>query len=360
MHGTMKTLVHTADSLSLPLLRLIGAVHALFLIAFLATLVALGGKARAEEMPACTGVDLIAAMETNEPEKLTAIRKKAAETLNGQGLLWKIEKAGVEPSFLFGTMHLTDPRVITLPANAQAAFDGAGTVALEALDALDEAKAAATLMSRPDLIMFTDGRTLSSLIPEADRAMVEKALTDRGMPLIAVNAMKPWVVSSAIALPACEMARKKAKAPFLDMKLAKDAKAAGKQMAGLETMLGQLDAMESLPLELHVAGLVDTLALGDTIDDMIETMIVLYTKGDTGMIWPLFEAVSPGKPGAAEGYAEFEKVMVTTRNHGMVESARPLVDQGNAFIAVGALHLPGNDGLVELLRKAGYSVTRAD
>ena len=360
MHGTMKTLVLAADRLSLPLLRLIGAVHVLFLLAFLATLAAVGSRAQAQDMPACTGIDLIAAMENSEPEKLASIRKKAAETLNGEGLLWKIEKAGIEPSFLFGTMHLTDARVITLPANAQAAFDGASTVALEALDALDEAKAAAALMSRLDMIMFTDGRTLSGLIPEADRAMVEAELAKRGMPLVSVNAMKPWVVSSAIALPACEMARKKAKAPFLDMKLAFDAKAAGKQMAGLETMLSQLSAMESLPLELHVAGLVDTLALGDTIDDMIETMIVLYTKGDTGMIWPLFEAVSPGKPGAAEGYAEFEKVMVTTRNHGMASNAAPLIDQGKAFIAVGALHLPGENGLVELLRKAGYTVTRAD
>ena len=49
--------------------------------------------------------------------------------------------------------------------------------------------------------------------------------------------------------------------------------------------------------------------------------------------------------------------MVVERNKTMIKSAKPIIDQGNAFIAVGALHLPGPDGLIELLRKAGYTVT---
>ncbi|MCB1420633.1 MAG: TraB/GumN family protein [Notoacmeibacter sp.] len=355
----MKTRALTADSLSAQALRLLYALNLLFFFAFVATVIALGSKARASDLPACTGKDLVAEMATGDTARLKEIREKAAAVANGSGLLWKIEKDGAKPSWLFGTMHLTDDRVITLPTAAQDAFESAGTVVLEAIDALDQAKASATLLGRPELIMFTDGRTLSSLIPKADRAMVEKALEERGMPLVAVNAMKPWVVSSAIALPACEMARKKAHMPFLDMKLAQEAEASGKQLAGLETMASQLEMMNSLPAELHVAGLVDTLALGDTLDDMIETMIILYTKGETGMIWPLLEAVSPNKPGAAEGYAEFEQIMVTKRNHGMAENAVPFLDKGNAFIAVGALHLPGAEGLIELLRARGYKVSPA-
>ena len=46
--------------------------------------------------------------------------------------------------------------------------------------------------------------------------------------------------------------------------------------------------MASLPMDFHIKGLVDTLKLGDRIDDVIETMIVLYANGDTGMFWPLF------------------------------------------------------------------------
>ena len=49
--------------------------------------------------------------------------------------------------------------------------------------------------------------------------------------------------------------------------------------------------------------------------------------------------------------------MIVERNKTMIKSAEPIIDAGNAFIAVGALHLPGPDGLIEQLRKAGHTVT---
>jgi uncharacterized protein YbaP (TraB family) len=169
--------------------------------------------------------------------------------------------------------------------------------------------------------------------------------------------MKPWMLTAMLALPACELARKAAGASVLDVKLAEDAKAAGKKLEGLETVADQLGAMASLPIDFHIRGLVDTLKLGDRADDMIETMIVLYQSGQTGMFWPLFRAVLP--PGGEDeaGYAAFEETMVTARNRNMVAKAASILDEGDAFIAVGALHLPGPNGLVELLRKDGYTVS---
>ena len=169
--------------------------------------------------------------------------------------------------------------------------------------------------------------------------------------------MKPWMLSALVALPACEMARKAAGAPVLDVKLAEDAKAAGKKLEGLETIADQLHAMASLPMEFHLKGLIDTLKLGDRMDDVIETMIELYVQGDTGTFWPLFRAVLPDEEADKAGYAAFEQAMIVERNKTMIKNAEPIIDAGNAFIAVGALHLPGPDGLIELLRKAGHTVT---
>ena len=115
--------------------------------------------------------------------------------------------------------------------------------------------------------------------------------------------------------------------------------------------------MASLPMDFHMKGLVETLKLGDRMDDVIETMIVLYEREDTGMFWPLFRAVLPSSDGDEAGYAAFEETMITSRNRTMAENAEPILAKGNAFIAVGALHLPGPEGLVELFRKAGYTVT---
>jgi uncharacterized protein YbaP (TraB family) len=144
------------------------------------------------------------------------------------------------------------------------------------------------------------------------------------------------------------------------VKLAEDAKAAGKRLEGLESAADQLRAMASLPMEFHMKGLVETLKLGDRADDVIETMIVLYEREDTGMFWPLFRAVLPNGGEDDASYAAFEETMITSRNRTMAERAAPVLAEGNAFLAIGALHLPGPDGLIELFRKAGYAVSRVE
>ena len=169
--------------------------------------------------------------------------------------------------------------------------------------------------------------------------------------------MKPWVIAAMVAVPACELTRKAAGAPVLDARLAKDALASGKEIAGLETVADQLGAMASLPMDFHIQGLVDTLKLGDRIDDINETMVALYLEGRTGAIWPFVRAVLPSEGDADAGFAAFEERMVTARNRTMADRAAPILNEGDAFVAVGALHLPGSDGLVALLRDKGFSVT---
>lgn len=347
--------VALADRFAMPALKLLAAINVLFFVTFLLVATLAVGQARAE-MPACTGSDLYEALKTDDPTAARTIDDAARATPNGTGLLWKVEKDGTAPSYLFGTMHMTDPRVTALPPGAQAAFDASSTVVIETTDVLDQAKMMAAIMQKPELMMFTDQTTLKSLLSPEDTAAVEVALSERGIPLASVLKMKPWMLSAMVALPACEMARKAAGLPVLDVKLAKDAEAAGKTLLGLETVTDQLEAMASLPMEFHIRGLVDTLKLGDRMDDVVETMISLYVKGEVGAIWPLFRVVLPDG-GAEEGYAAFEEVMVTARNKTMAAEADPILKEGGAFVAVGALHLPGLEGIVEILRRTGYSVT---
>lgn len=340
-------------------LAALAGLHLLFLLAFLAFLASAVGAAQAQ-VPACTGKDMLAGLQASDPALMERVRRQAEATPNGQGLLWRVDKAGETPSFLFGTMHMADPRVVSLSPAAQARFDAATTVVIETTEVLDQGAMMAAMAKDPALMMFTDGTTLQSLLPPQDVPAVEAALRARGIPLASVNKMKPWMLAAMVALPACEIARKAAGAPVLDIRLAEDASAAGKTLLGLETIAGQLSAMASLPMEFHVQGLVETLRLGDRADDMVETMIVLYLRGEVGTIFPLFRAVLPSGGDDKAGYAAFEQTMITSRNHGMVANALPILAKGGAFIAVGALHLPGAEGVVELLRQAGYTVSPAN
>ena len=122
-------------------------------------------------------------MAQDDPARLASLRQAAEAEPNGHGLLWRISREGTAPSWLFGTMHMADPRVVQLSPAARSAFDGSGTVVIETTEVLDPSKMMAAMAANPELMMFTDDTTLTSLIPQEDRAAVEAGLSARGITL---------------------------------------------------------------------------------------------------------------------------------------------------------------------------------
>jgi uncharacterized protein len=337
------------------MLRLVAFMNTLFFASFLVALLFASSQVKAGEI-ICAGQNL---MQTLAPGVIAKIEAESGATINGEGRLWKIEKSGIKPSYLFGTMHISDPRVVALTPEAKAAYDGADIVVIETTEVLDKTKAAAALLARPDLMMFTDATTITSLVDPKDLPALEKGLADRGMPLAAVNRMKPWMLSGVLAVPACETKRIQDGAQLLDIKLGMDAKLAGKQIGGLETIIEQFDAIASLPMKSHIEGLVESASLGELTGDVMETMVDLYIQGHIGKIMPLVKNIAPAGVSTSGNSGVFEEVMIHARNTTMANRAEQFLAKGNAFIAVGAMHLPGEKGLVEKLRTAGYAVTAA-
>ncbi|WP_252192949.1 TraB/GumN family protein [Rhizobium sp. CSW-27] len=338
------------------LLRMLATLHVLALLSFLLVLGWLQPVAAAED--SCGGTNLAAQMQATDPAAYARIRGEADRVANGRSIFWKIEKPGLAPSFLLGTMHLTDPRVLAMPQAAMQAKAAAKVIVVESDEILDPQKAMSKLMTKPQLTMMTDGRTLQSYLTADETRLLEASLKKRGIPLAAVSRMQPWMLYSFFALSTCEMTRKARGEAFLDQKIAEDAVRAGKPVKGLETLEEQLESMAAVPTQLHMKSLMEGLDRDDQMGDITATTIDLYLAGDIGMIMPLLKSVSPdGADG--EGYAAFEQRIVTERNHRMAERALPILKDGGAFIAVGAMHLVGDEGLVSLLRKAGYTLTPA-
>ncbi|WP_082453707.1 TraB/GumN family protein [Rhizobium sp. Leaf262] len=339
------------------LLWLFASVHVVAVAVLLLTLLSLTEAQAAEPTVTCAGSDLLVDMQKNEPARYDAIVTEADAIPNGKATFWKIEKAGAEPSWLLGTMHISDPRVLAMPEGAKAAFDKAAVVIVESDEITSEKEASAKLLEQPELMMFLDGKSITDMLPKDDVAKLEAGLQARGIPLNAVLKMKPWILSSFVALPACEFARKARGARFLDMKLANDALADGKRLVGLETLLEQMKALSDLPMSFHIQSLIDMLQLGDRMEDVMATMIDLYLKGDVGMIMPMMKSIDANISESEAGYEAFEQRIIDDRNHVMADRAVPQLEQGNVFMAVGALHLPGKVGLVELLRAKGFKLT---
>lgn len=335
---------------------LIGAPF-LLMLALVLTLV-FAVPVRAAEDAACGARDLVAELKVSNPAEYAKLRAEGEKIKNSGIRFWKLEKAGQQPNWLLGTMHLSDPRVTELPVEAKAAFDGAGVIVLESDEILDQQKAAAKLMARPDLMFFAGTETIADHLKPEEKKLLEDGLMKRGMPLSAVAKMKPWILTSMVALPTCELSRKAQGVPFLDMKLAKDGLAAGKEVKGVETLAEQMDVIASLPMSFHVKSLVGTVKYPQYTADMMETTLQLYLQGEIGLVFPAGTYFAPEMDASDfKDMALFEEKLITMRNHTMADRGEPILARGNVFMAVGALHLIGDEGVVELLRKKGYTVT---
>ncbi|MCW2309840.1 TraB/GumN family protein [Rhodobium gokarnense] len=342
--------------------RLLPALAGLFC---LAAGLAAGGPAPARaEAPAmpmpCGGSDLLAAMKTDDPAAYRALLREAATMKNGKGVFWRIEaKDGdTPPSFLLGTIHFADPRVHDFSPGLLAALGKARTVAVESVEALegpmgDAGPEAARMIELPE------GQTLKDVLPPELTAELRLALGSRLMAFEAVERMKPWMLMQLLSYPPCEIAALIMKRPIVDQDVAERAKAAGTPLIGLESLKEQFASLDSVPMDAQIEMLRGSAAMTEKIGDIHATFIELYRRGDIGMVEAVGRTVM-GDDIDMDAYRVFMDKLVDERNRRMRDRALPELEKGGLFIAVGALHLPGENGLITLLREAGYTVTRIE
>ena len=348
-----------ADRLAAAGLGVAAAIPALIL-AFL--MFGLVGAVAEEAGPArCSGTDLVDQLKADG--RFAAVEAKAKAIPNGDARFFEISRPGVASSFLLGTMHLTDPRVAVLPPAAERAFEESKRLVIETTDVLDPQQAAGNVLAHPELINLPKDKTLLDLLSGDEAQTLKAALSQRGIPFQAIRTLQPWFTSVSLMMPACETERKAEGGDVLDVALANRAIAAGKPVDGLESAQEQLQALASLPLKFQVESLMATVRLADRMPDILETMLSLYLDGQIAAIMPAIEAAVPDGGilvGQGEGYGQFERSIVTDRNDRMASRLKPLLVEGGVFVAVGALHLPGEEGLVAQLRNNGWTVVPVD
>lgn len=312
--------------------------------------------------PSCTGKNVLDELRTSDPLAHARVMAAAASTENANAIFWKIEKAGAPASYLFGTMHLTDERINTLSPAVKAALADSRHLILE-LDDLSPGSFMKVLTDSPQLVgllLYTDGRRLDQLLGPDDYRKVSDILLRSGVPANVAGLFRPWLATLLLALSGCEQRRMGAGLLPLDANLAQDAAKRGIKAIGLETVESQFRALASVPEPDQVEMLKSGVRFHDRVDDMLETTIQLYLQRQLGAVWPLQLALAAKVGVAAQAFDSAEQSWLGTRNLGMRDKALGYLAEGNAFIAVGALHLPGKQGLVKLFREAGFSVTAVE
>jgi uncharacterized protein len=310
----------------------------------------------ADAPPTCHGRDLSELAATRPQELKHAEEARSDWLVNAKGLLWRIDKAGLAPSYLFGTIHSTDERAVALAHKAAAEIHGAKVVATELGGPIDKgtmAELGAKLLIKA---LAKDSDTFAP-IASNDRDAVEKYIAARGINADLAHHIKLWFLTATTAAPLCEAKRQAMDLPIVDNVIAQAGKDLGVKVVGLETFEEQGDTLSALSPADAATILVGAAKRPGADEDAYATLMELYIKGRPVEAMPIIDA--SGLLSKEEIAAEdaFSVLLLRERNHVMVDRARPLIEAGGAFIAVGAFHLSGKDGLVALLRGEGFTLT---
>lgn len=316
----------------------------------------LAGAAFAEAPASCRGVDLVAKARTERPDAFVAFEAEARAVPNAEGLLWRIDSKAAAPSYLFGTMHTTEPDLVALSEPVKAALAEAKTVAVELADA-NGAKAQAEMIAYVTRkgVDFS-GKGLEGLT-EAQAAEIKRRLEQAGLPSSIAPMLKPWFLGLTLEVSACELKQMGAGKPTVDQAVEKTGRDAGATIVGLETVTEQLEAVSTISEDTARRMIRDAIANASSSDDLQATTLALYRGRRVGWYFAMKKETF-GDALDVSAYADFLEGVVDRRNRLMFERSKALIDKGAALIAVGALHLPGPNGLIELMRKDGYAVSK--
>ena len=333
----------------------------LFLMTFLLASVATPASNNAAPAPLniqrqlCQSSSMLNELDARDRYKLERLLRSAAAVENSQAMLWRVEKPGVPASHIFGTVHVIDDGLSELRPSVRSAISQSKVVALEAEEMSRAAMRYA--MAQAGRLMVTKDRPLQFLLSPDEMTFVEEAIDKAGFPKQMALGWRPWVVNLFLAESPCQKAKAAAGLKSLDLLIADEAKARGIRVVGLEKMTEQYETMASIDDAAQAAWLKASIHLHDRLDDMAHTMAELYRFRRMNMVWDLTSELAPEAGLTPDVIKSIRTNLVGSRNARMTERAQPIFNEGAAFVAVGALHLAGDDGIIANLRKLGFTVT---
>ena len=265
----------------------------------------------------------------------------SAQSASPNSLLWEISGKGLkQPSYLFGTIHIICKEDFVLTDNVRSKWTNADQVFLE-LD-MDDPKLQMNLMK---MMQLPKGTTLKSIFGNDQYQKLDLFFKDNvGMSVEAINGYKPMMLMSLLymkLLPCKETAS-------FEEELIKLAKIQKKNIFGLESIEAQMGVFDSIPDEQEAESIIQMIDEHEKSDNELRQMISLYKNKDIEELYQ-FAIESPSTKG-------YEQLFLYNRNRSWIPVMETALKQGSCFFAVGAAHLGGEEGLISLLRKAGYEV----
>lgn len=316
---------------------------------------------------ACVGTNLIDALPAQHRAEIDAAIR---DVPFHQGLLWRATN-GDQTITLIGTYHFGDPRhqamldrVAPVLADSAALYVEAGPE--------EEARLTAALTADPSLMVDTDGPTLPERLPAPEWQKLSDAMAERGTPAVMTSRMRPWYVAMMLGISPCMLAQvaETGDTGGLDHLLIDRAIAMDLPVRALEPW----DTVFTLFRDLTPAQEIDmirtALPAAAYADDYAVTLTEAYFSGDVWAIWEFgrFDAYRNSGLSKAQIDDQMEmaqRQLMDRRNIAWIApltaGAAQAASTGKGIVAgFGALHLPGEQGVLRLLEREGWTITRLD
>lgn len=262
-------------------------------------------------------------------------------------LLWQITGKGLsQPSYLYGTIHIIGVDDFRMTEDMQAAIGQSDVLALE----IDMSNMMAVSMAMMQHGKMADGQTLEDLLSPEDYELLMRTMFDsldmneamftmtQGLlPMLQISSFYPKLLDSEMK--------------SYEMELIALAKRDSLEIEGLERMEDQLAMLDDIPYAEQAEALMEFVKDYESQKERIDRMIELYVAEDLD---GLYQYIAE-----SEDMAEYQGALLDKRNQNWIPVIEELIQAQPAFIAVGAGHLYGEQGVIELLRQAGYTVAPA-
>lgn len=306
---------------------------------------------------ACTGTDLRTTIPADDMARLHA---RAAAAPFAEGNHW-IARRGARTVHVIGTLHINDPRMDRITSALAPVVRQADLLLMEASPA-DKAAFENELGRTPSLMLITEGPTLIDRLPQEEwESLSAKARAHGVAPWMAAK-MRPWFLALSMAVPPCVLRQPEFK-NGLDLRLAAAADEAGVPIRSLEDPMSVIRMLDGDPLEEQVRQLrAFTALLGGGQDNFFTTAEAYF---DQQVLHALYlseqEFLESGALTQEEREAMWTDAMqelLDQRNQAWIPVIEAAED-GVIVVAAGALHLPGENGVLNLLQQQGYSLERA-
>lgn len=264
-----------------------------------------------------------------------------AQSSGNSSLLWKISGNGLtKSSYLYGTIHLICPEDFILNPAVESLISESDKLVFE-ID-MDDPGMMAGMMAT---MSMKNGQKLSGLLqaPEYDRLSVY--LKDSvGVAISMFETVKPFVVNSLLYTRILSCQPMSYEQKFVELAARK-----GKEIVGLETVQDQMSIFDTIPYTEQARVLINTVDSMNIARAEFRKMVQIYKSQD-------IEQIDRVTAESGFSYSGMQKVMLFNRNRNWIVKLKSMLPEEALFIAVGAAHLGGKQGVVNLLRDAGYQV----